>query len=100
MKNFIFTARKRSLGKVIFSEACVQEFCHGGGGLPQCTKIAKYNKHPRTRQATPVDQAFFNPRDQAPHPLGPGTPAPQDQAHPLGPGRHPQDQAGTPGNQA
>ena len=28
----IFTARKRSLGKVIFSEACVKNYVHGGGG--------------------------------------------------------------------
>ena len=33
----IFTVRKRSCGKVIFSEACVKNSVHrGGGGIPAC----------------------------------------------------------------
>ena len=66
-------------GKVIFSETCVKNSVHGGGGLSQY--MLGYH--------TPPDQAGTPPpKDQAPP--RPGTP--QDQAAP----QSPQDQAGTP----
>ena len=83
---------QRSWAKVIFSQACVKNSVHGGGGEGVC--LSACWDTPQTRHPPPRDQAHppeqTHPRDQAhtpeqtppgtrhtPHPPGPGTPPPQ-----------------------
>ena len=75
----LITARKRSWGKVIFSEACVI-LSTGGECLTRCTT------HPPRTRHTPPEQI---PPDQTPPPLGSGT-------HPPGADSPPRDQVHTP----
>ena len=82
---YIYYRPQRSWAKVIFSQACVKNSVHRGGGcLPQC--MLGY---------PPPDQAHPPPRPGPPGtrhtPPGPGTP-PLDQAPPRET-RHPPDQA-------
>ena len=67
---------QRSWAKVIFSQACVKNSVHGGGGcLPQC--MLGYPP-PRTRQTPPGADTPPLPPDQAdpPRPDRPPTPSP------------------------
>ena len=118
-----FYRPQRSWAKVIFSQACVKNSVHGGGGgcLPQCMlgytpprpgrHPPKPGRHPPksrppwTRQTPP--QTRQTPPRPGRHPPRPGrhppeqTPldqvdTPPDQADPPGPGRPPPDQADTP----
>ena len=83
---FLLPPANEVWGKVIFSEACVKNFIHRRGVLPQCM-LGYHHPAPGTRQVHPP-----HPRHQAGTPLGQaGTPQTR---HP--PGTTPPDQAGTP----
>ena len=74
---------QRSWAKVIFSQVCVKNSVHRGGGcLPQC--MLGYTPAGRGRP----------PREQTP--LGPGRQPPQTRQSPPGQGRHPQTRQTTP----
>ena len=83
----IVTARKRSWGKVIFSEACVKNFVHGRlGGLPHC--MLGYTP-PDQRLAPPGPGAGTHTPDQEqPPPPGTDTPLPRRYGQQAG-GAHP-----------
>ena len=70
----IVTARKRSWGKVILSEACVKNSVHGGG-LAHC--MLGYTPHPTRRRAPDQEQT---------HTPGPGEAPPPWNRHPPPPG--------------
>ena len=83
--DFIFIARKRSLGQGnIFSSVC-QEFCSQGVCLSTCwDTIPPRTRHPPSGADTLLEQA--PPRSR--HLLGPGTPPPGADT-PPGPGTPP-----------
>ena len=89
---------QRSWAKVIFSQACVKNSVHGGGGRVSASVHAGIHTPPRTRHTPPG----ADPPDQADTPGARHTPlgadTPPDQAHPPGPGTHPPDQAHTAGS--
>ena len=92
-------------GKVIFSEVCVKNSVHrgGGGSASPGTPRARQVHPPRTRQVPPRPGRYppgprqVTPPGQAGTPPGPGRYPPRDKAGtPPGPGRYtPPDQAGT-----
>ena len=110
MCHHFITGRNEVVAKVMFLQVCV---CPQGGCLPQCMLGCQTPPDqadpPMTRQTRPPRPGRYPPRTrQTLPPLGPGRPPgsgrpPQDQAdplgpgrHPPGPGRHPRDQADTP----
>ena len=65
----IFTVRKRSCGKVVFSQACVQNSVGGGGGALPWTdrQTSPLGKHPLPAADTPLSA---HPHQSRLHPLG------------------------------
>ena len=73
---FIFSDRNSICGKVMFSQACVKNSVHGGGGIPACygACISLGRHSPRQLSTPPRQTSTASPRQTLPgrHPLQDG----------------------------